>query len=750
MQRFYLRTLFLCLFSFIGTSIFAYDYYVDGIYYNLDIETNTAIVTNGDSKYEGEIVIPASIKNEGDIYTVTAIGESAFFDCSGLLSVTIPYCLSKVAYNAFQNCNSLNAVHITDLDAWCKIDFEGEGTIGGHLYLNGEEIKELIIPNTVTEINQYAFKGFIGLTSVTIPNSVKAIGYGAFAYCTNLTSVIIPNSVTSIGDCAFSDCYELASITIPNSVTSIGNFAFRGCSSLTSITIPNSVLSIGDGAFSGCNNLLSVTIPKEVVSIGSNAFGETSWYDNQADGLIYIENILYRYKGVMPMNTEIVIKEGTTEICGSAFSGYKGLSSVTIPTTVTNIGSSAFSGCNSLTSVTIPNSVTNIGSSAFSGCSGLTSITIPNSVTSIDGFTFSGCSSLISVTIPNNVTRIGMMAFSDCYSLAFVSLPNSIKEIAWRAFGGCFGLVDVYCYAFDIPQPTNTYSEFQNSSIGNATLHVPELSIDLYKSAKPWSDFGTIVALDDEDEEESDDVELAENVDTYYNGTEKTLTTLTYTRTFNNTQWQALYVPFSMSYDDWKDDFEVARVNAFYEYDTDNDGVVDKQVLEVLPVKEGNGDLRPNYPYLIKAKTTGEKTISLTDATLYVTEENGIECSTVETKYTFIGTYHKMNGLKSAGYYFMSGGGLKTAASDATNLGAFRWYLKTESKGSALLPKAEEIKIRVAGEEEEEDATGIANVETGIAAGKVYSLDGRMVSTGGTDGLKAGLYIVNGKKVFVK
>ena len=330
--------------------------------------------------------------------------------------------------------------------------------------------------------------------------------------------------------------------------------------------------------------------------------------------------------------------------------------------------------------------------------------------------------------------------------MASVTIPESVTYISSDAFGSCSELTDVYCYAENVP--TTQSSAFQNSYIEDVTLHVPAASVNDYKSTAPWSGFGTIVALDDE--EESDDVELVENVDTYYNEIEKTLTTLTYTRTFNNAQWQALYVPFSMSYDDWKDDFEVARVNAFYEYDTDNDGVVDKQVLEVLPVKEGNGDLRPNYPYLIKAKTTGEKTISLTDATLYVTEENGIECSTVETKYTFIGTYHKMNGLKSAGYYFMSGGGLKTAASDATNLGAFRWYLKTESKGSALLPKAEEIKIRVAGEEEEEDATGIANVETGIAAGKVYSLDGRMVSTGGTDGLKAGLYIVNGKKVFVK
>ena len=244
---------------------------------------------------------------------------------------------------------------------------------------------------------------------------------------------------------------------------------------------------------------------------------------------------------------------------------------------------------------------------------------------------------------------------------------------------------------------------------------------------------------------EDEPEKIAEGVDVYANSNEQTYETITYTRIFNNTNWQALFVPFSMSYDDWKDDFEVARLNAFYEYDTDNDGVVDKQVLEILPVKEGNGDLRPNHPYLIKAKTAGEKTIELTNSILYETVESSIECSTVETRYTFTGTYHKLSGLKSAGYYFMSGGGLKTASSDATNLGAFRWYLKAESKGGSLLPASSDIKIRVVGEDDEEEATDIVGIGTEKNVGKVYSLDGRLVSTNGTEGLKSGLYIVNGK-----
>ena len=138
--------------------------------------------------------------------------------------------------------------------------------------MNGEEIKDLVIPNSVTSISNSAFYGCRGLTSVTIPNSVTSIGHQAFYYCAGLTSVIIPNSVTSIGAQAFSDCTGLTSVTIPNSVTSIGAAAFEGCTGLTSVTIPNSVTSIDSYVFQNCISLTSVTIPNSVTSIGREAF----------------------------------------------------------------------------------------------------------------------------------------------------------------------------------------------------------------------------------------------------------------------------------------------------------------------------------------------------------------------------------------------------------------------------------------------------------------------------------------------
>ncbi len=265
------------------------------------------------------------------------------------------------------------------------------------------------------------------------------------------------------------------------------------------VSIPSSVVyngitykvaGIGYEAFRNCTGLTSVTIPNSVTSIGANAFYGTAWYDNQPNGLLYIGKVAYKYKGTMPSNTKIVLKEGTLVISDIAFSGCSGLTSITIPNSVTSIGSSAFKNCSGLTSITIPNSVTSIGANAFYGtawydnqpnglvyagkvaykykgtmpkntvidleegttgiagnafnnCSGLTSITIPNSVTSIGDDAFMNCSSLTSITIPNGVTSFGSYAFYGCSGLTSITIPNSVTSISYCAFYGCSGLTSI-------------------------------------------------------------------------------------------------------------------------------------------------------------------------------------------------------------------------------------------------------------------------------------------------------------------
>ena len=254
--------------------------------------------------------------------------------------------------------------------------------------------------------------GISGLS--TIDNKITP---GLFSL-TNLKSIILPNSITSIEGKQYGYMYFTDERGDYEQYEEKYISAFP--QSLTSIIIPNSVTSIDNGVFYG-----------------------TVWYNNQPDGLVYAGKIAYKYKGEMPANTQITIKDGTLGIAGSAFYNCSGLTSITIPNSVTSIGNSAFSGCSDLTSIMIPNSVTSIGNSAFSGCSGLTSITIPNSVTSIGNSAFSGCSDLTSVTIPNSISTIHDKTFSGCSGLTSVTIPNSVTSIGEWAFSGCSGLTSV-------------------------------------------------------------------------------------------------------------------------------------------------------------------------------------------------------------------------------------------------------------------------------------------------------------------
>ena len=185
-----LRLTLLALFVLIGSSaMWAHDFEVDGIYYNIisSEDKTVEVIYKGETydsysgEYTGAVTIPETITYGEITYHVTSIGDLAFHSCSNLITITIP--------------------------------------------------------KSVTSIGEFTFSGCSGLTSMTIPNGVKSIKMCAFAYCSGLTSITIPNSVTSIEDAAFGNCSGLTSITIPNSVTSIGNAVFLGCSGLSSIVV---------------------------------------------------------------------------------------------------------------------------------------------------------------------------------------------------------------------------------------------------------------------------------------------------------------------------------------------------------------------------------------------------------------------------------------------------------------------------------------------------------------------------------
>ena len=324
-----------------------------------------------------------------------------------------------------------------------EVTYLGDSPGESYRYVQSLEIPSQVTYNNetyrVTRLGDRSFfKSF--MIFVTIPNSVTSIGDEAFYGCSVLTSITIPNSVTSIGNSAFSGCSGLTSVTFH--CKEIGRW-FDGNKSIKEVVIGDEVTSIGDDAFSGCSGLTSITIPNSVTSIGSGAFEGTAWFNNQPDGLVYAGKVVYQYKGEMPSNTSIIIKDGTLGIGYGAFYDCSGLTSITIPNSVTSIGYGAFAYCSGLTSITIPNSVTSIGEDAFQDCSGLTSITIGNSVTSIGSGAFYRCSGLTSITIPNSVTSIGVFAFYGCSSLPSITIGNSVTSIGDSAFSGCSGLTSI-------------------------------------------------------------------------------------------------------------------------------------------------------------------------------------------------------------------------------------------------------------------------------------------------------------------
>ena len=253
--------------------------------------------------------------------------------------------------------------------------------IGDSAFKGNENLKSIIMPNTVIGINSNAFENCSHLQSITLPNNLTSIGNASFKGCSSLSSITIPNSVMSIEPNVFENCSHLQSITLPNNLTSIGNASFKGCSSLSSITIPNSVMSIEPNVFENCSHLQSITLPNNLTSIGNASF-----------------------KGCSSL-TSITIPNGVTNIDPNAFENCLCLQTVILPTTLYTIGTSAFKGCSSLFSITLPNSVEFVENEAFKNCSSLAFVHVERAIFDITNLglnVFSGCSNALQIIVPTN------------------------------------------------------------------------------------------------------------------------------------------------------------------------------------------------------------------------------------------------------------------------------------------------------------------------------------------------------------
>ena len=263
---------------------------------------------------------------------------------------------------------------------------------------------DVVIPEGVTSISDFAFGLNSTMTSVTIPKTVTAIGEDTFSTCSGLKSFVVKSgnpSYSSQDGVLYNQDMTLlmicpakktGTLTIPDTVTSVGDWAFELCGELTGITIPKSLTSISRLTFGACRSLKSISVDS-----GNSAF-------SSQDGVLYD-------------------KDGTTLVLCPAKKA-----SVMIADSVTTIGEKAFSGCKELKSVSLPDSVLSIGDRAFAECSGLTSVVVPDAVTSIGEHAFYYCAGLKSITIPKTVTSIGWWAFENCDVLGSIYFAGTRQQ----------------------------------------------------------------------------------------------------------------------------------------------------------------------------------------------------------------------------------------------------------------------------------------------------------------------------------
>ncbi len=438
------RQLLILVVWLITLPVAAQRFFLNDIFFRvLDSKNKTCEVYTNVSAF-GKVEIPSFAEYNGENYKVTSIADSAFYN-SKITYISIPSSVTSIGRSAFGECDSLRNAEFESIESICKINFENETSnplCRGALLIDGIKITDLIIPNTISSIGDYAFYNS-GLKSVTIPASVTSIGVDAFegfhlesvkfASIKSLCSIkfkSIQSNPISSSQTFFIGNREITDIVVPNSVASIGNYTFALCSKIRSIYLPESIVSIGDSAFYRCDSLISISIPKSVKSIGSEAFK-------------YCYNIRHVEFASIKSICSIEFKDFYSNPAyypNRFFIGGKEITKVIIPQSLSSIGSYAFAGCHRIRKLVIPQSIKSIGEGAFYCCDSVVSITLPNTLTSIANYTFAGCGSLKTINIPESVTSIGDYAFLDCKSLTTIVLPESVKSIGDEAFFDCASL----------------------------------------------------------------------------------------------------------------------------------------------------------------------------------------------------------------------------------------------------------------------------------------------------------------------
>lgn len=613
------------------------------------------------------------------------------------------------------------------LKSYCQIECY-HGTIDS--YENGYTSYEAkTIPNN-------AFKGNTSLRRFVTYHRIS-IGDHSFQNCTNLKSFECGEGVSyggknEVGDYAFDGCKSLKTFSIKN-LTSVGDFAFRN-TGLSTISLSSCTYYDDDTYY--------VSYYQPITRFGKcPLFGSTGFYSYtrywsghdhwEKECIQDIECIDNDYTDTeLCKNGELYGLSATTSWLSLNYEVYRDWSICDLPY---------------IKSINLGEKATSIGEAFLKKCPKLETITSTSSMfMAEDGVLY-------------NADKTELIKFPSAKRTETFTIPRSVKKIREWALEDLKNIKEIIC---PIIVPLEISEEvFEDCDLSLMTLYVPSTSIDLYKNSKVWSKFGKIVPtpaqfVEKTSENSVENILYVENCgslslsnDVYSISLDQDVENciLSYTRTYpDNRNWQALYVPFSMTYDDWKDDYEIARLNDIHQYDDNGDGIIDRTELESIKLKEG-GAIKANTPYLIKAKTAGKKTLNLYNNNIYVTTENSFDVTSWETRFIFTGTYHTITDMATQGHYALANGALMQATSDKATLGCFRWYLDiTDREGNPTQLSAK--CIRLSFDDGEATDINIINAETDNS-NEMYSISGVRMNK---SKMSNGLYISNGKKIIIK
>lgn len=762
---------------------------VKGIYWctalkNLTIENNKIFTNN----YTTDA-------NLGDMFNyvetltlganVTKVSNNAFYDTYSLKTLNVQGSNTlALGEGAFVNCPNLKTVNgVSDGDDnWMAIYKQIGVNFSEYTFGAWSQNKTWTATN-----NLYTM--FPNLVKITFTDWVISIGAYTY-YCptgkTSKLSEIVFKETVDVGNYAFANNKKLTKIT--GNMLTIGQYSFNSCVSLPSVDFA-SCKSIGANAFAGCTTFGSLIIPQGMTSIASTSFsGDQSlkYAEVHSPTLLNSSNLYGKLGGYVEY---LVVN--ASKIGSAAFKDAANLKMLFVYGTVTEIAADAFAGTTKLTDVifyepdlaeknwsednnlatrfpylerlSLPNA-TKVGIHAFSGSKTLKSVNgvvepyakycfanCPNleglDVSCVEGstiapYSFYNCKKLTDIKI-ESVWAIEDHAFYGA-GLKELELPADCEVILGEAFYGC-PLTHVISHNTYVPEFWEG-NAFEESIIkqNKTALDVPAESLTAYQNDEYWSVFFDVLPIGG--------VRLVDGEP--YNNDEKqeNINMLKYTRTFSEktaNNWQCLYVPFDITVtDELLDDFDFAKLYMVSYKDVNKNGEIeDDEPLVMLLMKQSAGKvLRANTPYFIKAKEAGTKSIVVKNATLEPAMVGSVRCSTTEHEYTLCGNYNTVNII---GNYTLNTSGQLSYYTQNQHLKPNRWYMEVNGveDGDLTVEEARPIMIIVDGED---DTTGLMDICSSdkIARNDIYTLDGRKVSD--SQNLRRGIYLINGKKVFVK